>query len=169
MSPVGRHGLFAAFALLAACGGPEGAPPAAGDLEAPGTVESAVYEAPDSLSGLLGSYSRTWPPAALGELTSMTLSGMEASDRAEGTYVRTVSRFCPVVGCNVETGSYWALPNNPAVGAVIAFADPLGVQRDFYAITQLQRSAITGKITHLVLVKGGSTSPQPFTMSRVGY
>ena len=98
----------------------------------------------------------------------MTLSGTEYVDHVEGTYVRTVSSLCPIMGCNTETGSFWALPNNPAVGAVISFSDPLGEQRDYYAIVELQRSAFTGKITHLVLVKGGSSTALPFTMTRVG-
>ena len=109
-------------ATSAGIGASIGAPPAPEGAEATGTAESALYEPPDSLSGLLGSYTRYWPPAALGEITSMTLSGTEYVDHVEGTYVRTVNRFCPIVGCNTETGSFWALPNNPAVGAVISFS-----------------------------------------------
>ncbi len=143
--------------------------PAPEGAEALETAESAVYEAPDSLSGLLGTYTRYWPPAAAEEITSMTLSGVEYVDRVEGSYVRTVSRACPIYGCNTETGTFWALPNNPAVGAVIVFKDLAGAERDFYAITQIQRSTLTGKITGIVLVKGGSVSPVPFTMTRVGF
>ena len=152
--------------MLVGCGAPEAQGPMADDT---GAVESALYESPDSLSGLLGSYTRYWPPAAPEELTSMTLSGVEYEDRVEGSYSRTVSRLCPIIGCNTEYGSFWALPNNPAVGSVIVFRDLAGQERDFYAITQIQRSAFTGKITSIVLVKGGGTNPQPFTMNRVGF
>ncbi|MCP3138026.1 hypothetical protein [Pyxidicoccus xibeiensis] len=168
MHSVGRLGsLFVGLALVSGCGGQEPQGPAG--AEALETAEAAVYEAPDSLAGLLGSYTRYWPPAAAGELTSMTLAGVEHVDRVEGSYVRTVSRVCPFYGCNTESGTFWALPNNPAVGALIVFKDLAGAERDYYAITQLQRSPITGKITGIVLVKGGMAAPVPFTMTRVGF
>ncbi|NMO22811.1 hypothetical protein HPC49_42890 [Pyxidicoccus fallax] len=170
MHPVGRlGGLLVGLGLFVGCGGPEPREPAPSGAEALETVESAVYEAPDSLLGLVGSYTRYWPPAAAGELTSMTLTGTEYVDRVEGSYVRTVSRVCPIYGCNTETGGFWALPNNPAVGALIVFKDLAGAERDYYAITQIQRSTVTGNITGIVLVKGGSVSPVPFTMTRVGF
>lgn len=170
MHSVGRlGGLLAGLALFIGCGGQEPQVPAADGPDTTGTVESAVYEAPDSLAGLVGSYTRYWPPAASEELTSMTLTGTEYVDHVEGSYVRTVSRACPLYGCNTESGTFWALPNNPAVGAVLVFKDLTGAERDFYNIAQIQRSTLTGNITGIVLVKGGVTNPQQFTMTRVGF
>lgn len=170
MHSVGRlGGLLIGLGLFVGCGGQEPRVPAPEGAESLETAESAVYASPDSLSGLLGTYTRYWPPAAAEEITSMTLTGVEYVDHVEGSYVRTVSRVCPIYGCNTETGTFWALPNNPATGALIVFKDLTGAERDFYAISQIQRSTLTGKITGIVLVKGGSVSPVPFTMTRVGF
>ncbi|NTX14585.1 hypothetical protein HUA74_18705 [Myxococcus sp. CA051A] len=163
-----RHGMVIGLALLAGCGGLEGTEAGVQRPEDTGTVEAAVYESPDSLAGLVGTYSRTWPLAAPEELLTMTLTGTEYADRVEGSYVRTVSRTCPVLGCNTETASFYALPNNPAIGSFIAFRDLAGETRDVYSISQIQRSLFTGKITGIVLQKGVNGS-QPFTMTRVGF
>jgi hypothetical protein len=138
--------------------------------EATGTAESAVYESPDSLMGLLGSYSRgSWPLAASGELVSMSLSGTsETPERVEGSYIRTLGTTCPAGGCT-QSGSFVALASNPAVGAVLLFKDPLGVERDYYSIVSIQRSAFTGKITNIVLVKGNTPGAQQFTMNRTSF
>ena len=152
--------------LLAGCGGQE---PGAPEPEQTGSTSAAVYESPDSLLGLSGTYSRTWPLAAPEELLTMMLTGVEQVDRVEGTYARTVSRACPVLGCNSEAGSFYALPDNPAIGSFIVFRDAADQDLNFYAILQLQRSAFTGNITGIVLLKGGVTSPQSFTMTRVGF
>lgn len=163
-----RHGMVIGLALLAGCGGLEGTEAGAEHPEATGTVEVALYESPDSLAGLVGTYSRSWPLAASEELLTMTLTGTEYVDRVEGSYVRTVSRTCPVVGCNTETGSFYALPNNPAIGSFIAFRNLAGETVDVYSISQIQRSLFTGKITGIILQKGVNGS-QPFTMIRVGF
>ncbi|HZI13952.1 MAG TPA: hypothetical protein VE153_26525 [Myxococcus sp.] len=157
-------GLFAGLVVLMGCGGLEAQPAAD---EATGTTESAVYVTPDNLSGLLGSYSRaSWPPAPAEELTTLSLYGTETPDRVEGSYLRTVSRVCPYYGCNSETGSYVALASNPAIGSVIVFNDPLGTTtRDSYSLISIQRSAFTGKITNIVLVKNAQGAQQ-FTLNR---
>ncbi|MCP3103463.1 hypothetical protein LZ198_31725 [Myxococcus sp. K15C18031901] len=165
-----RHGVvigLSSLLLLAGCGGQE-LPTGDAPSQDTDTATSALYESPDSLIGLSGTYSRTWPLAAPEELLTMTLTGTEQIDHVDGTYVRTVSRACPILGCNSESGSFYALPNNPAMGAFIVFRDLAGQNRDVYAILQIQRSAFTGKITGIVLQKGDVTPVQSFTMTRVG-
>ncbi|MFP2932495.1 hypothetical protein ACLESO_46575 [Pyxidicoccus sp. 3LG] len=62
MHSVGRiGGLLVGLGLFVGCGGQEPQVPAG--AEALETAEAAVYEAPDSLAGLLGTYTRYWPPA----------------------------------------------------------------------------------------------------------
>jgi len=111
--------------------------------------QPAITPVPD-LEGLPGYYVRVASFAApLGELKSMWLRG----DAHEGEYTRRVAAWCMPMGCDVEIGWYWAVPNNPVMGfAFIGFYDEDEESQDYYIIDLALRDAL-GRISTMQLRK----------------
>lgn len=116
---------------------------ASDEIEIASDREALMSEVPD-LDGLPGYFIRVPTIAPTGELKSVWLTGQAN----EGEYTRTVSKFCLVPGCNVETGYYWAVPNNPMMGwAFIGFFDEAGEARDYYIIDGILRGPLGDIVT----------------------
>ena len=140
----------AALALLVAA--PAFADPASSD---------GGWQSPDTLAGLVGSYTRA--PFGGGPIAYVTLRGTDGY-RAEGPYTRFFDGGGgPLV---IQTGSYEAIGNNPAIGAFILFLDDNGAARDSYFILGLKRDPLGAKIVALQLAD--ARTGRPFTLVRVG-
>jgi len=155
--------LPALFALMALAGG------VACDLDMDEPVvssteaQAAITPVPD-LDGLPGYYRRVpYLSAPLGELRSMWLTG----DAHEGEYTRTVASLCFEPGCDVEAGSYWAVPNNPMIGfAFIGFFGEDGDPADYYTIDFITHDFL-GRIDTLQMRKVNEESfGLPFLVKR---
>jgi hypothetical protein len=124
-------------------------------------TDSDGWQSPDTLAGLVGSYTR--PPLGRGSIAFVTLGGSDGY-RAEGPYTRFVD-----VGRGqlaVQSGRYAAIANNPAVGAFMLFNDDAGSFRDAYPIVGIKRDPLGIKIIALELIdfRDGSL----FALTRVG-
>jgi hypothetical protein len=139
--------LVAAVGLILALGSPAHA--------------DAGWQSPDTLVGFLGSYTRA--PLATGPIAFVTFRGSDGY-RAEGPY----TRFFDVGHGRLElqTGTYSALGQNPAIGAYVLFSDEAGNARDLYSIIGIERDPLGRKIVALELVdfRDGKT----FSLVRVG-
>lgn len=124
-------------------------------------ADSAGWQPPDSLAGLVGSYTR--PPLTPGPIAFVTLDGSDGY-RAQGPY----TRFFDVGGGRLELqeGDYSAIANNPAVGAFILFFDAAGNVRDAFPIIGIKRDPLGKRVVALELLEayGGTT----FVLMRVG-
>jgi hypothetical protein len=118
------------------------------------------WQSPDTLVGLVGSYTR--PPFGGGPIAYVSLRGTDGY-RAQGPYTRFVDGSAGLV---LQTGSYSAIANNPAVGAFILFLDDKGEAREAYFILGIQRDPLGGRITALEL--GDPSTGRPFSLVRVG-
>jgi len=118
------------------------------------------WQSPDTLVGLVGSYTR--PPFGGGPIAYVSLRGTDGY-RAQGPYTRFVDGSAGLV---MQTGSYSAIANNPAVGAFILFLDDKGEAREAYFILGIQRDPLGGRITALEL--GDANTGRPFSLVRVG-
>jgi hypothetical protein len=118
-------------------------------------------EAPDRLDGLPGSYARSAWGVVPGETVSMALAGGPLGDVAfAGPYTRTLAG-CVLPGCATDSGSYHAIPTNPAIGwSIIAFRSDSERPDVAYVIQRLWRSVLTGKITRLSLQRLGDVRPE---------
>jgi hypothetical protein len=123
-------------------------------------ADSGGWESPDSLAGLVGSYTR--PPFGGGPITFVTLAGSDGY-RAEGPYTRFVD-----VGRGqlaIQTGTYLAIGNNPAIGAIITFLDDAGSARDSFFIAGIKHDPLGRRITAIELIDGNG---KLFSLVRVG-
>jgi hypothetical protein len=116
---------------------------------------------PDTLTGLVGSYSR--PALGGGPIAFLTLNGTDGY-RAQGSYTRFLDAGRGQIV--LQQGQYSAIANNPAVGAFILFEDAHGTFIDAFPILGIKRDPLGRKITALQLVDtyGGT----PFVLNRVG-
>jgi hypothetical protein len=142
----------AVFAVAAAVAGPARAEIGSG------------WQSPDSIAGLAGSYSR--PPLGRGPIAYVTLNVTHDYDgqRVDGTYTRFYD--AGTGGLQLQTGSFGALPNNPAVGPFIFFNDDRGEFRDAFAIAGIKRDPLGKKIVALELVDARDGAL--FVLTRVG-
>jgi hypothetical protein len=142
--------LALSFALcLAACGGPMS------EAELEDSADALVTPV-TSLSGLAGTYARFSYPIPAGEMSTMSLSALQNGD---GRYSRSLSpgRF--------ESGTYHAIPENPAVGfAAITFIPPTGASTN-YIIDGIRRD-VWGRITTIQLRRVSDVVGTPFLMMR---
>ena len=127
----------------------------------PARADSSGWQPPDTLTGLVGSYTR--PPFGGGPIAFVTLGGADGY-RAQGPY----SRFAEVGGgrLDLQSGTYSAIANNPAVGAFLLFDDAQGNFRDAFPIIGIRRDPLGRKIVAIELLEayGGKT----FVLTRVG-
>lgn len=119
------------------------------------------WQSPDTLAGLVGSYTR--PPFGGGPIAYVTLRGSDGY-RAEGPY----TRFFDGGGGRLvlQTGTYEAIGNNPAIGPFILFLDDNGAARDSYFILGIKRDPLGVKIIAIELAD--PSTGRPFTLARVG-
>lgn len=124
-------------------------------------ADSGGWLPPDTLTGLVGSYTR--PPLAAGPIAFLTLNGTDGY-RAQGSYTRFNDTGRG--GITLQQGLYSAIANNPAVGAFILFEDAQGTFIDAFPIIGIKRDPLGKKIVALELVEtyGGT----PFVLTRVG-
>ena len=123
-------------------------------------ADSGGWESPDSLAGLVGSYTR--PPFGGGPIAFVTLAGSDGY-RAEGAYTRFFD-----VGHGqlaIQTGTYLAIGTNPAIGAIITFLDDAGAARDSFFIAGIKHDPLRKKITAIELIDGAG---KLFSLVRVG-
>jgi hypothetical protein len=126
-----------------------------------------VWEEASSIAGLPGTYSRSSWGLPTGAMTSMTLLGGEIGGGTfEGPYTRSIKNV------GVESGSYHALPTNPAIGfAFIAFTKAGAEDQKVFVITRIQRlsRAPTSKIYKVALreVRENDFLPE-LVLTRVG-
>ena len=121
-----------------------------------------------SLDGIAGSYLRSFPYAN-GEITSITLS---PAPEGTGAYSGFARRNGVVAA---ETGRFFAMTDNPALGAVLALdRQPLNAEPwadEIYWILG-SRKDLTGKVQGLCLAKAadsdGNVNGVPFGVMRVG-
>ena len=125
------------------------------------SADDARWQAPDTLAGLVGSYTR--PPFGGGPIAFVTLRGSDGY-RAQGPY----TRFFDAGGGRLalQIGSYSAIGNNPAIGAYILFLDERGDPRDAFPIVGVQRDPLGREIVALELVDPADGAR--FTLVRVG-
>ncbi len=130
-------------------------------LLAPPALADGGWQSPDTLSGLVGSYTR--PPFGGGPIAYVTLRGSDGY-RAEGPY----TRFFDAGGGRlvIQSGTYDAIANNPAIGAFILFLDDKGNARDSFFILGIKRDPLGVKIIALELAD--PYSGNAFTLVRVG-
>jgi len=134
---------------LTACGGP--------------LIEAELEETADALvtpvttlSGLAGTYARISYPIPSGEMSTMSLSALQNGD---GRYSRLIYRG------SLESGTYHAIPENPAIGfAAINFIPASGPSAN-YIIDGIRRD-VWGRITTIQLRRVGETTGAPFLMMR---
>jgi hypothetical protein len=124
-----------------------------------------VWEEASSIAGLPGTYSRSSWGLPNGAMTSMTLMGKEIGGGTfEGPYTRVIK------GVGAESGTYNALPTNPAIGfAFIRFAEMGNPDKSkVFVISRLQRLSAT-KIYKLELREVSENDlGAPFVVTRVG-
>ena len=130
-------------------------------LLAPPAFADNGWQSPDTLTGLVGSYTR--PPFGAGPIAFVTLSGTDGY-RAQGPYTRFYD-----VGRGqlaLQKGTYSAIANNPAVGAFILFEDEAGNLRDAEPIIGIKRDPLGAKITAIELID--PATGKIFSLVRVG-
>ncbi|MDB4965352.1 MAG: hypothetical protein JWN44_1041 [Myxococcales bacterium] len=104
-----------------------------------------VWQEADTLSGLVGSYSRA--STTPGPISYVTLGGTDGY-HAQGPY----TRFFDVKGIlTLQKGNYRAIANNPAVGAIIVFEDEHGLDREAWFIVGVRRDPLGRRITAMKL------------------
>lgn len=130
--------------------------------------------------GLVGTYVRSTPwTAPLGEIVSVTFESAVAPPRSietRGYDVRKVARSCFTYGCDVEYGSYVAVPVNPAIGSWLFFGDARYIDtraeadlEDSYAVAGIRRSS-AGSLAAMCVVKyTQGRASTPFTLARIGF
>ena len=123
-------------------------------------ADSGGWESPDSLAGLVGSYTR--PPFGGGPIAFVTLAGGDGY-RAEGPYTRFFDVGRGQLG--IQTGTYLAIGNNPLIGPVITFLDDAGSARDTFAIAGIKHDPLGVKIIAIELIDGNG---KLFALVRVG-
>lgn len=130
-------------------------------VAAPAHATDPGWQSPDTLTGFVGSYTR--PPFGTGNLAFVTFSGTDGY-RAQGPY----TRFFDAGGGRLElqSGTYSALGENPAIGAYLRFDDGAGNFRDLYSIIGIKRDPLGQKITALELVD--FRDGKVFSLVRVG-
>lgn len=119
------------------------------------------WQSAATLSGLLGSFTR--PPFGGGPIAFVTFRGRDGY-HADGPYTRFFDVGRGVL--QLQTGTYHALGDNPAIGAYLRFDDGAGNFLDLYSIIGIKRDPFGVEITALELVdfRDGKT----FTLVRVG-
>ncbi len=132
------------------------APPALADA---GSTDG--WHSPDTLAGLVGSYTR--PALGGGPIGYVSLRGSDGY-QAEGPYTRFVDSGRG--GLVVQTGSYRAIGNNPAIGAFILFLDDSGAARDSFFILGIKRDPLGQKIIAVELAD--PATGKSFSLMRVG-
>jgi hypothetical protein len=127
----------------------------------PARADSGGWLPPDTLVGLVSSYTR--PPLGGGPIAYVTLGGSDGY-RAQGPYTRFIDAGRGQIV--MQKGAYSAIANNPAVGAFILFDDPQGNFIDAFPIIGIKRDPLGKKIIALELVEtyGGKS----FVLTRVG-
>jgi hypothetical protein len=130
--------------------------------------EADALETPvPSMAGLPGFYLRVPSLGARpGEVVTMWVAGATNPDRTSvsGSYSRTVAPRHVV-----ETGSFHAIPNNPAIGwAAISFVRSDGEFADAYVVEGILRD-LAGRISTLQLrrFEPDNQLGPPFLMQRV--
>lgn len=128
---------------------------------APARATDPGWQSPDTLTGLVGSYTR--PPFGSGNIAFVSFYGSDGY-RAQGPY----TRFFDAGGGRLELqqGSYSALGENPAIGAYVRFDDSAGNFRDLYSIIGITRDPLGQKITAIELVD--FRDGKVFALVRVG-
>jgi len=126
-------------------------------LLALGGAARADWEAPATLSGLVGSYAG----APGSRVLYVTFAGTDGF-RASGPFTRFVVTG-PYGAVAIQSGTYEAIASNPAIGAIISFFDASGASLDSWAILGVERDPTGQKIIGLELA--GSTV---FRLYRVG-
>ena len=135
-----------------------------------GTAE--LETAVESFDGLPGYYKRVDSTAPPEELRTMWLvrTRYAKGEPFGGFFARRVERECDTLGCEVEQGSFDAVPENPAIGfAFLRFEVASGGSEytDHYIVDGLARDA-TGQVVELQLWKATETGDAtPFRMRRV--
>jgi hypothetical protein len=124
-----------------------------------GAAQAAAWEDPATLSGLVGSYAG--PPG--GKVLYVTFGGTDGY-RASGPFTRFVvtGRYNAIT---IQSGQYQAIAQNPAIGAIISFADAAGKELDSWPMIAIQRDPTGKKITALQVVTSDGTVVQLY---RVG-
>ena len=130
-------------------------------LVAPAAFADGGWQSPDTLAGLVGSYTR--PPFGSGPIAYVTLGGTDGY-RAEGPYTRFFDGGNGILV--IQKGTYDALGNNPAIGPFILFLDESGNLRDSYFILGIKRDPLGQKIIAIEL--SDPTTGRPFSLVRVG-
>ncbi|HWE26631.1 MAG TPA: hypothetical protein VHB97_01455 [Polyangia bacterium] len=130
-------------------------------VAAPARATDAGWQSPDTLRGLLGSYTR--PPFGAGNIAFLTLNGSDGY-RAQGPYTRFFDAGSGILA--LQNGSYSALGENPAIGAYIRFDDEAGNFRDLYSIIGIKRDPLGQKIVAIELVD--FRDGKVFSLVRVG-
>jgi hypothetical protein len=122
------------------------------------------WQSPDSIAGLGGSYMR--PPLGKGPIAYVTLTVTKDYDgqRVDGTYTRFWDAGSG--GLQIQSGTFGALPNNPAIGPFILFNDDHGEFRDAFAIAGIKRDPLGKKIIALELIDARDGAL--FVLTRVG-
>jgi hypothetical protein len=128
---------------------------------APAAVADGGWQPPETLAGLVGSYTR--PPLGGGPIAYVTLGGSDGY-RAQGPYTRFVDAGRGQIA--MQQGSYSALADNPAIGAFIVFLDESGNLRDAFPILGIARDPLGGKIIAVEL--DDPATGKTFTLTRVG-
>ena len=124
-------------------------------------ADDGGWRSPDTLSGLVGSYTR--PPLGGGPIAFVTLRGTDGY-RAQGPYTRFVDAGRGQIA--IESGTYSAIGTNPAIGAFILFTDETGQPRDTFFILGVRRDPLGLEIVALELADPADGSR--FTLVRVG-
>lgn len=119
------------------------------------------WQTPDTLTGFVGSYTR--PLLGGGPIAFVTFRGTDGY-HADGPYTRFFD-----VGRGqlaLQTGTYHAIGNNPAVGPFVFFLDDAGNFRDSFWIAGIKRDPLGLEIIAIELIdpRDGSL----FSLVRVG-
>jgi hypothetical protein len=116
---------------------------------------------PDTLTGLVGSYTRYGFTPGDGQIVYVTLAGSDGY-HAQGPFTRFVAARNG--GVALQSGSYIAIGENPAIGAAISFIDGSGTPFDTYFILGIQRDPLGKKIIAIQLLLRDT----PIVLHRVG-
>ncbi len=152
-------GMFATVALLGFAGAAEAA-----DVD-------PVLENPEAIEGIAGSYARYSWLVPQGEIVSLTVYGTMDGPEFHGTYIRKVKRTCWTYGCDIETGTFYAVGTNPANGwAFMHFFGEGDEIRDTYVINGLNLNTY-GNVKTMSIARWNSTDRtigSYFVLSRLG-
>lgn len=159
----------ASLALVAGCAASSGEPTASSDQHLTGTEITSLCGAGDwdgilpSFAQLARDYARETPGEGLQSIRFYVEQGAPGEFRTEGVYT---AKFAGDAGAE-ETGSFSALPDNPAFSTSIFLQPTPGTGRVFYNLG-VQRSA-DGTLAKLCLseVKNAAAPEKPFVLARV--